>query len=184
MPASKQAGIHRCLLGFSKHDDEQLKKNTAKHTKYTMQHHFIQVGSVDLSTLTKQPSSISIVFKRVLTSPASIISLWKTSQKLKFHDWAAVMIANPLMYQGKPVKPNGTIANYFGLVKTRFMEDDWFKHHQDLQGDISWFTTCKTELVQAIRDKINKCVMDCDIDKSESNQVAIIQKKTSTVLKF
>jgi len=101
--------------------------------------------------------------------------------QLKFRNWAAAMIANPPMYQGKPVNPDGAIANYFGLVKTRFMEDDRFKHHQDLQGEVSWFTAYKMELVKATRDKINKCVIDVDIDNSENNQVAIIRKKPSTV---
>mmetsp|Transcript_15207 Transcript_15207/g.21692 ORF Transcript_15207/g.21692 Transcript_15207/m.21692 type:complete len:107 (+) Transcript_15207:385-705(+) len=37
------------------------------------------------------------------------------------------------------------------------------------------------ELVKATRDKINKCVIDGDIDNSENNQVAIIRKNPSTV---
>ena len=60
--------------------------------------------------------------------------------QLKFHDWACYMIANPPMHQGKPVDPNTTIKNYFGLVKQRMLEDERFKDHIDLQGDCIWHT--------------------------------------------
>ena len=69
------------------------------------------------------------------------------------------MIHNPPMYQNKPVDLDTTVKNNFGLVKQRFIVDECFKDHEDLQGSIGWYTSYKEKLIKALQDKVNKEIL-------------------------
>lgn len=72
------------------------------------------------------------------------------AKQLKFCDWAAAMITNSPMYQGRPVNPDGTIANYFAQFMIHFIENCRFNYLQDFQGETSWFMAYKTKLVELL----------------------------------
>ncbi len=55
------------------------------------------------------------------------------------------------------------------------MEDEHFKGHEDLQaGFIGWHSAYKEELIQSLKDKINRGNFDCNPE--DNVKVAIIRK--------